>query len=180
VYASRGGKATLRQLPRSDELRLLSALRDVAGRQEPPLRVVEFDGDGSSAAATAALFGGAAAVVGVHGGALANVLFCARGARVVELGSASPYARHYVHAAEALGLEHVTIPAGIGVGAAQARTLIARTRARSQDRCTHALTKCPRRAVQVELSAEAIAGAADALARGLGGGAEEVDMRDEL
>ena len=37
-------------------------------------------------AETIALFSGAAAVVGVHGGALANIVFCAKNTLIVELG----------------------------------------------------------------------------------------------
>ena len=59
---------------------------------------------------TIELFARARIVVGVHGGALSNVLFCPKGALLVELTVDSPYTRHYEHAAVALGLEYVGIP----------------------------------------------------------------------
>ena len=49
-----------------------------------------------------ALFSQAAVVVGVHGGALANVVACGEGTLLVEIGFTAGYTRHY--AAVALGL----------------------------------------------------------------------------
>ena len=50
------------------------------------------------------------AVVGVHGGALSNILFCQPGTTVIELTIDSPFARHYAHAAAALQMPFVGVP----------------------------------------------------------------------
>ena len=59
-----------------------------------------------SPAETVRLFSRAHAVVGVHGGALANIAFCARGTIVVELAFRSPFLQHYRHVSHALGLRY--------------------------------------------------------------------------
>ena len=56
------------------------------------------------------LFASAAVVVGVHGGALSNILFCRPGAMLLELSVRSSVARHYEHAAVALGLRYASVP----------------------------------------------------------------------
>eukprot|EP00300_Choanocystis_sp_HF-7_P012399 c17872_g1_i2.p1 GENE.c17872_g1_i2~~c17872_g1_i2.p1 ORF type:complete len:477 (+),score=84.65 c17872_g1_i2:933-2363(+) len=52
------------------------------------------------------LFARADAVVGVHGGALANAVVCREGALLLELAFRSPYVRHYAHLAQALNLRY--------------------------------------------------------------------------
>ena len=44
--------------------------------------------------------------MGVHGGAMANAVFCAPGAALVEVALAEPMYRHYMHLAAALGLRY--------------------------------------------------------------------------
>ena len=56
------------------------------------------------------LFARARGVVGVHGGALANVVFCQSGSTVVELGFRTPQTWHYAHVASALGLDYHLFP----------------------------------------------------------------------
>ncbi len=89
------------------------------------LELVIFDGSAGIKGGVP-LFRRACAVVGVHGGALSNVLFSAHddvhAARVmlVELTVASRIAAHYAHTAEALGLRYAAVPLvddGHGVGA---------------------------------------------------------------
>merc|ERR1712086_974009 len=78
-----------------------------------------FDGK-ASPATTVAAFAKARAVVGVHGGALANILFCPSDAVVFEIGFSTPFAGHYRHLAAALGLKMVLLPLAAndrGIGA---------------------------------------------------------------
>ena len=56
-----------------------------------------------------ALFSRAVAVVGVHGGALSNILFCRDGTLIVEIAPRSVQSWHYAHAAAALGFEQVRV-----------------------------------------------------------------------
>ena len=117
VYASRGD-AAMRNL--DDEEGLEAALREAA--EAAGLEYLRFDGDGAQGGvrAAAAIFGGAAVVAGVHGGALANLVFCRAGALVMELSFGDPFTQHYAHAATALGLRHMALPLAAderGVGA---------------------------------------------------------------
>ena len=117
MYASRGD-AAMRNL--DDEEGLEAALREAA--EAAGLEYLRFDGDGAQGGvrAAAAIFGGAAVVAGVHGGALANLVFCRAGALVMELSFGDPFTQHYAHAATALGLRHMALPLAAderGVGA---------------------------------------------------------------
>eukprot|EP01061_Rhynchopus_euleeides_P023245 TRINITY_DN37906_c0_g1_i1.p1 TRINITY_DN37906_c0_g1~~TRINITY_DN37906_c0_g1_i1.p1 ORF type:complete len:697 (+),score=290.36 TRINITY_DN37906_c0_g1_i1:148-2091(+) len=49
-------------------------------------------------------------VVGVHGGALGNTVFCQPGTVVVEFGFDTPYSHDFVHLSAHLGLEHHLYP----------------------------------------------------------------------
>lgn len=133
VFVTRRGQ-TMRRLV--NEEALLEALRQDAGPDF--YEIALFDGDSSSVRETIALFSRATVVVGVHGGALANIVFCGEGATVVELGLRSPATRHYAHAAMALGLQyglHLVdrtaqgVASGIvSVGPATIRTIVAAVR----------------------------------------------------
>lgn len=68
--------------------------------------LVLFRGGESNIKETIALFASAAAVVGVHGGALANIVFCAPGTLVIEIGLRAPQTRHFLHASVALALDY--------------------------------------------------------------------------
>ena len=57
----------------------------------------------------AALFERAAVVVGVHGAALANVVFCRAGTALVEVPMKEPCFRDYTHAAMALDLRYFVL-----------------------------------------------------------------------
>lgn len=108
----------MRRLANEDAL--LAAVRAEASGCPGGAEVVVFDGDKAKVADAIALFSRAAVVVGVHGGALANTVFCRQGTRVIELGLRSPATRHYAHAAFALGLGyslHLVDHGGQGVAA---------------------------------------------------------------
>ena len=49
-------------------------------------------------------------VLGVHGGALTNVLWCRPGTTVVELGFPAVTLAHYAHMAAALHLAYIHVP----------------------------------------------------------------------
>ena len=116
---------TMRNLAAADEAALRAALRDLAAQMEHEL--VIFDGsDGVDA--SIALFRRAVVCVGVHGGALSNMLWSAvdhrpvaRALLLIELTVVSRIAVHYAHTASALGLGYKAVPLeddGRGVGAA--------------------------------------------------------------
>ena len=98
--------------PQRSRLRAAAKLADVD--------FVDFDGGKSSVEEAVALFSRATAVVGLHGGPLANTLFCTDGTLLLELAFASPFTSHYAHAASALGLAYSAVqlePDERGVGA---------------------------------------------------------------
>ena len=112
VYATREG-ASMRQL--QDEETLLRALRQAvedstAGGGGGGGRVVVFDGGKMPTSEAVALFQQAAAVVGVHGAGLSNILVSRPGTLLVELGFRAPATAHYEHAALALGLQYAKVP----------------------------------------------------------------------
>jgi hypothetical protein len=86
----------------SNEPQLLQALRTAFPSAEVtalrPAEVAMADARRALAEATV--------VVGVHGGAMANAVFCAPGAALVEVALAEPMYRHYMHLAAALGLRY--------------------------------------------------------------------------
>ena len=98
VLASRANDKMRRLV---NEPELLEALKTYSGYD-----VHVFDGSRATVHDAIRLFSSASAVVGVHGGALSNVVFCHEGTRVIELGFRSPASRHYAHAAYALNLEY--------------------------------------------------------------------------
>merc|ERR1712039_971244 len=92
------------------ESALKKQLKQVASQVKPEsLAFKEFDGK-LPPAATAKLFRRAAAVVGVHGGALSNMIFCSKDVKIFELGFGTPFAGHYRHLAAALGLQLERLP----------------------------------------------------------------------
>jgi capsular polysaccharide biosynthesis protein len=100
VYAVRDSER-MRRLDSEETLR--SALQAALPQG---VELVLFRGSESNIQETIALFASAAAVVGVHGGALANIVFCAHGTPVIELGLRAPQTRHFLHASLALGLDY--------------------------------------------------------------------------
>eukprot|EP00050_Salpingoeca_kvevrii_P015575 m.48145 g.48145 ORF g.48145 m.48145 type:complete len:625 (-) comp6404_c0_seq2:251-2125(-) len=69
-------------------------------------RIVPYDAKTTSVKDTIKLFRSARAVVGVHGGAFANTLYCAPATQIFELGFRAPHTRHYAHLAQALDLDY--------------------------------------------------------------------------
>jgi hypothetical protein len=105
VFASRGSGVTMRQI---DEEALLVRLRSmlkveasVIGRTE----LIVFDGS-QSFEESMALFKRATVVVGVHGGALTNIIACAPNTTLVEIGFQADAAQHYQHMALSLGMTY--------------------------------------------------------------------------
>lgn len=60
-----------------------------------------------------ALFAGAEWVVGVHGAELANLLFCAPGTRVLELGPEDRFRPYFSQLSSKLALTHAVLPAAL-------------------------------------------------------------------
>jgi len=83
-------------------------LAQVATDATPQLSFLLFDGK-LNASATVAQFSKARGIVGVHGGALVNILFCPQDAVLFEIGFKSPFAGHYRHLATALGIKYVLL-----------------------------------------------------------------------
>lgn len=95
VFVSRRD-VKMRQL--ADEDALVASLRT---RLEalPAFELVVFKGSDHSLADALALFSQAAAIVGAHGGGLANMVAAQPGSLLLEFGFQSPNTRHYAHAA---------------------------------------------------------------------------------
>lgn len=87
-----------------NEADVLAAVRANVPSSFPAANVIVFDGGEHSTAEAITLFSRAKLVVGVHGGALTNILFCQQGTQVIELGFRTKKSRHYRHAAAALDL----------------------------------------------------------------------------
>ena len=104
VYCRRGA-TKLRAV--DDEAAVEARLKDLASAT---VEVAVFDGGDATPLDAVALFRRADVVVGVHGAALANALFCAPKTTLVEFGFAASAARHYEHLAFALGLRYVRVP----------------------------------------------------------------------
>ena len=97
---------SMRSSPQESEL--VERLEAWVG-QHPHYKLHVFTGTESSPSATIELFSRAAIVLGVHGGALANIVFCAPGTQIIELGFATPQSWHYAHAAQALDLSYTLV-----------------------------------------------------------------------
>ena len=83
-------------------------------REFSGLRLVVFHGGEVTIAQSIELFRQARVVVGVHGAGLANILFCAPGATLIEVPMLEPTYRDYMHAAAALDIRywvHAALPA---------------------------------------------------------------------
>jgi capsular polysaccharide biosynthesis protein len=116
VVASRGQSTGMRHF---DEKELVLALSTAL----PGHDVVVADGS-LPLFDNLALFAAASAVVGAHGGALANIVVCSTSTPIVEIGFASEASWHYEHVAHALHLRHARVladadPLHRSVGAAR-------------------------------------------------------------
>ena len=86
----------------------------------PELALVVFDGGEYSSQDSIDLFSRARMIIGVHGGALSNIIFSSVGCTVIELGFTTVRSRHYHQMSVALGLAyHIVhlVPTDLGLGA---------------------------------------------------------------
>jgi len=74
------------------------------------VKLVMFDGKALTVPEQAQIFADASVVVGVHGAAFANTLFCNTGVLVAELAFQSAFTHHYQHTSAALGFKHQRFP----------------------------------------------------------------------
>eukprot|EP00937_MAST-01D_sp_MAST-1D-sp2_P005320 g5320.t1 len=103
VFVSRNGDGKLRRALLNEPAVIAAARR--AGRAVGRPLVV-FYGTNSTLRGTVDLFGRAAAIVGVHGAGLVNMVFARSGTPVVEIVSLHPSHRMFMHMAYALGLPY--------------------------------------------------------------------------
>ena len=88
--------------------RLLEQLREM--KMESVFELVLFEGK-KDVRDQVDIFSRAAIVVGVHGGSLSNIVFCAPETIVFEIGFQTPQTDHYAHAARELNLEYYRLEA---------------------------------------------------------------------
>lgn len=115
LYLSRGGPGSSRYL--DNEQAVIAALRKWCGGKHKTLLVMEHRNPPVwNVSEVRAAFRGASHVVGLHGGALANLVYCVQGARVVEInneaqGDGQYWRRDYFATmALALGLRYDRLP----------------------------------------------------------------------
>ncbi|CAE7664097.1 unnamed protein product [Symbiodinium microadriaticum] len=75
----------------------------------PTLQFQVFDGS-AKPKRTAQLFARARIVIGAHGGALSNILFCPEDVEIFELGFRTPFAGHYRYLSKMLNLRMTLLP----------------------------------------------------------------------
>lgn len=103
VFAARGPRVTMRAV---DDDALLTQIRHVLATEAAvigPTELVVFDNSQSFEEALA-LFSRADVVIGVHGGALSNIIACKPGTTLIEIGFQADAAQHYQHMALSLGM----------------------------------------------------------------------------
>jgi hypothetical protein len=105
VYASRtfAGKSNWKRRV-ENEVELVAAIKDVLAPSGMALEV--FHGFNTPLVEAAALFRRSRVVIGIHGGSLANLAFCAKGSSVVEIALPELQYRMYMHMSMALGLHY--------------------------------------------------------------------------
>ena len=91
-----------------DSTGLLNQIRDLT--ESSSLSFVLFEGN-KSVKKQIDLFSRAAIVVGVHGGAFGNIVFCAPQTLVIEIGFQTPQTDHYAHISNELNLEYHRVEA---------------------------------------------------------------------
>jgi hypothetical protein len=107
VFAARGAGVTMRQIDETVLVERLRAVLEQEGSVMGPIEFEVFDNSrGFSFEEALALFSRADVVVGVHGGALSNIIACKPGATLVEIGFAADAAQHYQHMARSLGMTY--------------------------------------------------------------------------
>ena len=100
LIAGRGHDTTMRNF---DEQRLFAAVRTALPSS---VEVFLFDASQQSLPESLALFHGAVGVVGVHGGALSNIMVCRPSTFLVEIGMNTIGAQQYRHVSTALGMRY--------------------------------------------------------------------------
>merc|ERR1712194_534822 len=121
LYISRAGQSMRAKF--AEDVVMREGLKAIAGEASPALTFRIFGGEGSLKQ-QASIFRDARAVVGTHGGALTNLLFCSPSTLVFEIGFESPLSGHYRHLASALGIRNVHINLKVdarGMGAEEVR-----------------------------------------------------------
>ena len=103
IYTSRSDSKQPRHI--ENEMMLVEALQHQIGD-----RLVVFVGDNMPMTEQIDLFRRAHLVIGPHGAALTNTLFCAPGTRVVEFPVVPPVLNHFAHLAMALDLDYWLVP----------------------------------------------------------------------
>ena len=106
---------SMRKLENSEEV--IDLLKDFAAQRQ--LQFYDFSKPLKSVKETRKLFEHARMIVGVHGGALTNTIFCKPATMIVELGFQTPYAHDYIHMSAALHYSHHLVlleqsPLGMG------------------------------------------------------------------
>lgn len=110
VFISRAESSTAQRRGLTNEAEIIDALHDALSADDLAgldLNLVVYRGRKSELTETRDLFLNARAVVGVHGGALANTILCEKGTAVIEIGMAETHwFDFFSHAAAALDLEY--------------------------------------------------------------------------
>lgn len=108
IFISRAGQSMRGTL--KNEAGLEAGLRSLAKSTRPSLEFVRFASEPRSLHEQVSLFRRARVVIGVHGGALTNLMFATAGTKVFEVGFESPFAGHYRHVAAAMDLVLTLLP----------------------------------------------------------------------
>eukprot|EP00941_MAST-03F_sp_MAST-3F-sp1_P001582 g1582.t1 len=87
----------------SNEAEIITALKAALPSS---VTVLRFRGQESTLRSAVHLFSNAKVVIGIHGGAMSNLIFCKRGTTLIEVALAEPMYRHYMHLAAALDLNY--------------------------------------------------------------------------
>lgn len=103
VFAARGSKVSMRAF---DEEEFIKRLNKALEQRRVVAEVIVHNGDEMPFGQSLATFRQAAVVVGVHGGALSNIMACAPGTIVIEVGFTTAAARHYHHISRSLALDY--------------------------------------------------------------------------
>lgn len=103
VYCTRKGQSMRELVGEAD---FIARIAQTVTAASADYELVVFDGK-MPAVTAMALFSRAAVVVGVHGGALTNIIACAEGSTLIELGFNAGFTRHYASAAQGLGMRYV-------------------------------------------------------------------------
>eukprot|EP01060_Flectonema_neradi_P025907 TRINITY_DN34765_c0_g1_i1.p1 TRINITY_DN34765_c0_g1~~TRINITY_DN34765_c0_g1_i1.p1 ORF type:complete len:657 (+),score=145.79 TRINITY_DN34765_c0_g1_i1:69-2039(+) len=102
----------------SNQAEVIEMLKDYAAQRQ--MQFHDYSKPMKSVKETRKLFEHARVVVGIHGGAMSNLVFCKPATIVVELGFQTPYAHDYIHMSAAIHFSHTLVllePTPLGMGA---------------------------------------------------------------